>query len=217
MQGRVLITGGEGGLGAACAEEFRAAGWEVLAPGRWELDVSDSGSVDAYFQEHGAELDLLVCNAGLTRDHLLARMSEEDWDQVMQVNLKGAFLCAKAAARGMIKRRSGQIVFISSYSAFHPPAGQASYAAAKAGLSGLTKSLAQELGGRGVRVNLVVPGFMETKMTAPLGEEVKQAALAKHALGRWNQPQRVARFIHFLQTELPETSGQTFNLDSRIL
>lgn len=201
----------------ACAEEFRGAGWHVLPPGRIELDVADESAVEAYFKEQAGDLDLLVCNAGLTRDGLLARMSEENWDEALDVNLKGAFLCAKAAARGMMKRRGGQIVFISSFSAFHPPAGQANYAAAKAGLTGLTKSLAKELGSRGVRVNLIVPGFMDTKMTTSLGDEVKQAALAKHALGRLNEPERVARFIRFLHEELPHTSGQVFNLDSRIL
>lgn len=216
MQKRVLITGGEGGVGSACRERFEAAGWDVLAPGRAQLDVSCVDSINQFFAKAGY-IDLLLCNAGMTDDALLAKMSESRWDRAQEVNLKGAFRCARAVSKQMLKRRAGHVVFMSSYSAFHPPAGQANYAAAKAGLVGLAKSLASEWGGRGVRVNVVVPGFLETKMTQPVSAAATEAALAKHVLGQFNEPDRVAKFIHFLEEEMPYTSGQVFNLDSRVL
>lgn len=216
MKKRVLITGGEGGVGSACRELFTSAGWDVLAPGRAELDVSCADSVEQYFSEAG-EIDLLLCNAGVTDDCLLAKMSERQWDRALEVNLKGAFRCARAVSRQMLRRRSGQVIFVSSYSAFHPPAGQANYAAAKAGLVGLAKSLAAEWGSRGVRVNVVVPGFLETKMTESVADTAKEAALSKHVLGQFNEAEKVAKFVRFMEEEMPYTSGQVFNLDSRIL
>lgn len=216
MPKRVLITGGEGGVGRACRELFEAAGWEVLAPGRALLDVSCGVSISAFFTTAG-EIDLLLCNAGVTDDSLLVKMSEAQWDNALEVNLKGAFRCARAVSKNMLRRHAGHVVFVSSYSAFHPPAGQANYAAAKAGLVGLGKSLAAEWGVRGVRVNVVVPGFLETKMTQSVADTAREVALSKHVLGRFNQPQRVAKFIHFLEEEMPFTSGQVFNLDSRVL
>lgn len=213
---RVLITGGNGGLAVACREEFENLGWSVLAPGRDELDVSDSASVDAYVQGAG-EIDLLVCAAGSIDDGLLLKLGEFEWDKILGAHLSGAFRCARAVSRGMLKRRSGHVVFIGSYSGFHPPVGQAHYAAAKAGLLGLMQSLAKEWGGRGLRSNLVVPGFMETKMTAELSEGVRQSAMEKHALAEFNDPEKVAKFIAFLHREMLATSGQVFNLDSRIL
>ena len=203
-------------MGNACREIFHAAGWDVLSPGRAQLDVSSAESVDQYFSSVG-EVDLLVCNAGVTADSLLAKMSESQWDKALEVNLKGAFRCARAVSRQMLRRRSGQVIFVSSYSAFHPPAGQANYAAAKAGLVGMAKSLAAEWGSRGVRVNVVVPGFLETKMTASVADVAREAALSKHVLGRFNEPEKVAKFVHFLEEEMPFTSGQVFNLDSRLL
>ncbi len=116
----------------------------------------------------------------------------------------------------MAKRRSGHILFISSFSALHPPVGQANYSASKAALLGMMKSMAQELGRRNVRVNAVIPGFMETKMTAPLSDQIKQDVLNRHVLGRYNTPEAVAEFIVHLHQHMPHTSGQTFNLDSRI-
>lgn len=216
MTKRVLITGGGGGVGGACQALFEAAGWEVLAPGRSQLDVSLADSVESFFNQLG-EIDLLLCNAGVTDDSLLARMTEAQWDKALEVNLKGAFRCARAVSQKMLRRRAGHVVFVSSYSAFHPPAGQANYAAAKAGLIGLAKSLAAEWGGRGVRVNVVVPGFLETKMTQPVAAAAREAALAKHVLGEFNKPQQVAKFVHFLEEEMPFTSGHVFNLDSRVL
>lgn len=210
----MVITGGEGGLGRALADEFSGAGWWVEAPGRSLLDVTNSGQVDAYFR--GKQIDLLVCAAGIIRDRPLLKLGVEEWDEVMAVNLKGAVTCAKAACRSMIRQRSGHIVFISSYSALHPPAGQAAYAAAKAGLLGMTKSLARELGAFSVRVNAVLPGFMETRMTEKIGEIRRNQVLKEHLLETLNTPSCVGRFLRTLQEDLPHTSGQVFQLDSRV-
>ena len=213
---QALITGGAGDLAKVIQSSLEMAGVHVHSPGKEELDVSSPDSVKAYLSAAG-EIDLLVCNAGLTIDKPLARMTESDWTQVMDVNLKGAFLCTREVSRGMMKRRSGHIVFIASFSAVHPPAGQANYAAAKAALLGLMKSMAQELGPRNIRVNAILPGFLETKMTEELSKEVKQACLARHTLGRFNTPEMVGDFITFLHQQMAHTSGQVFNLDSRIV
>lgn len=211
---RVLITGGHGGLATAIREKFCAAGAEVLAPGREELDVCDSATVRDYFAEL-EPIDVLVNNAGITRDKLFARVSESDWDAVMQTNLRGAFLCSRAAARVMGERGGGHIVQIGSFSAHHPPLGQAAYAASKAGLEGLTRALAQEWGAKNIRVNCVLPGFLHTRMTDELSEVARSAALERHALGRFNTVEEAARFICFL-CSLEHVSGQTFQLDSRV-
>ena len=213
---RALITGGEGELAQAMAGALRVAGMEVDCPGRGEMDVSDEGSVDGYFS--GVEgVDLLVCNAGVTDDGLLLKMGEESWDGVMDTNLRGAFLCAKAAAKMMMKRRVGHIVFVSSYSAFHPPVGQANYGAAKAALKGLALSMAKELGGRNIRVNVIVPGFMETRMTGGVSEVTREGALESHALGGFNTVEAVGRFLRCLHLDMVHTSGQVFHLDSRVI
>lgn len=213
---KAIITGAEGGLGKALSASLRTAGVEVMAPGREELDVSGADQVRSYFAEVD-DIDLLVCNAGVTADKPLARMTEADWDRVMQVNLKGAFLCAREAAKAMMKRRVGHIVFVSSFSAIHPPAGQANYAASKAALVGMMKSMAQELGSRNVRVNAILPGFLETRMTEELSDAVKAASRDRHVLGRYNTPEAVGDFVAFMHQNMPHTSGQVFNLDSRIL
>jgi 3-oxoacyl-[acyl-carrier protein] reductase len=212
----LVVSGGAGVLATAIAERFAQDGWEVLRPGRTELDVSDAAAVAQWFRARPAP-DLLVCAAGLTGDRLLARMSCDDWDRVLEVNLHGAARCARAVARGMVRRRGGHIVLVSSHSAWHPPVGQAAYAAAKAGLLGLARSLARELGPAGVRVNLLVPGFLDTPMTRRLAEERVAEARAAHLLGRFNGTAEVADFLHFLHHRLPHTSGQTFHLDSRIV
>lgn len=213
---QALITGGAGDLAKVIQSSLELAGVRVLAPGRDELDVSNSESIKSCIAAAG-DVDLLVCGAGLTIDKPLARMTESDWTQVMDVNLKGAFLCAREVSRGMMKRRTGHVVFIASFSAVHPPSGQANYAAAKAALLGMMKSMAQELGPRNIRVNAILPGFLETKMTRDLPDNVKQASLSRHTLGRFNTPDAVARFVSCLHLQLPNTSGQVFNLDSRIL
>lgn len=210
----VVITGGAGDLAAALRAEFAAAGAEVHSPARSELDVRCAESVQAFFSRF-ERVDVLVNNAGVTGDALMARLDAEGWDAVLDTNLKGAFLCARAAARLMIRQRSGHIVQIGSYSAVNPPIGQTAYASSKAGLIGLTKSLAKELGGRNVRVNCVLPGFLETKMTAGLGEGPRAAALERHALGRFNTKEDAALFIRMLTT-LEHVSGQVFQLDSRV-
>jgi 3-oxoacyl-[acyl-carrier protein] reductase len=198
------------------AERFRRAGWHVDAPGRQALDVADPAAVDAWFAGHEPP-DLLVCAAGSAHDRLLARLGEADWDRAMADNLTGAARCARAALPQMAKRGAGHVVFVSSWSAMHPPAGQAAYAAAKAGLLGLMRSLAREVGPGGIRVNAVLPGFLETPMTCGLSTDRIDAVRRDHVLGRFNKTSQVAEFLYFLETELPHTSGQVFQLDSRIL
>ena len=213
---KAVVTGAKGGLGQAITTSLRGAEMEVLAPGKEQLDVTSSDCVKVFF-ESIEDTDLLVCNAGMTIDKTIARMSEQDWSRVLDVNLKGAFLCAREVSRGMAKRRSGHILFISSFSALHPSVGQANYSAAKSALLGMMKSMAQELGRRNVRVNAVIPGFMETKMTASLDDKIKGAIRDRHVLGRYNTPEAVAGFVTYLHQHLPHTSGQVFNLDSRVI
>ena len=215
-QQHILITGAKGGLGKILTEAFLQQNLHVTSPGHEELDVTSPESVKSAFQK-AEKIDLLICNAGLTIDKPLAKMTEQDWNQVMEVNLRGAFLCAREASRNMVKQRIGHIIFISSFSALSPSAGQANYAAAKAGLLGMMKSMAKELGPRNIRINAVIPGFMETAMTDQLSDKIKTAALNKHTLGRLNTPEAVAEFIICLHQKMPHTSGQVFNLDSRIL
>jgi len=210
----VIITGGAGGLATALSDAFRETGAEVVSPGRDELDVRSSADAHRYF-ERFERIDVLINNAAITGDKLFARLEEADWDAVLDTNLKGAFLCSRAAAKRMIKQRDGSIVQIGSYSALHPPIGQAAYAASKAGLIGLTKSLAKELGPRNIRVNCVLPGFLETRMTAALSAEARAAALDRHALGRFNTVEEAARFVQTL-CSLNHVSGQVFQLDSRV-
>lgn len=211
-----LITGGAGDLAMAVKTELERQGWQVHAPDRLELDVTDKASVERAFAPL-PQLDLLVHAAGITRDALMLKMSEEDFSQVLEVNLKGAFLCSQAALKIMLPQRRGQLVHIGSFSALDGPAGQANYAAAKAGLIGLTQSLAAEYGPRGIRANCVLPGFLDTKMTRHLLQDEAHARniLATHALGRLNTVQDAARFIAFLDS-LPHVSGQVFQLDSRL-
>jgi len=213
---QALVTGAEGGLGKILTSRLKDAGMEVLAPGRAQLDVTSADSVSSYIRA-AAEIDLLVCNAGLTIDKPLMKMTEADWSLVMDVNLKGAFRCAREVSRSMMKRRSGHIIFISSFSALQPPVGQANYAAAKSALLGLMKSMAKELGTRNIRVNTIIPGFLETKMTKDLSDEVISVSLKRHVLSRFNTIDSVADFVTFLHQTMPHTSGQVFNLDSRIL
>lgn len=209
----IVITGGSGGLGSAIAEEFRTAGHDVAAPSSHDLDVKDARAVSEWFRER--PVDLLVCCAGITRDAPLPRLTPGAWDDCWQVNFSGAVACVQAALPLMKKCSTGHIVFISSYSAYHPPAGQAAYASAKAALIGWMADHAAPLGAHGVRVNALFPGFLETKMTASVSEKRRAEVLASHALGRFNTPENAARFIRFLHEEMPHTSGQVFNLDSR--
>lgn len=210
----VLVTGAQGDLGNRIADRFRDAGCEVHAPGRDELDVADPVSVETYFADL-PPLDLLVANAGLSIDQLLARTTEADWDRQLQVNLHGAFRGARAALKPMLRRRRGHLVFLSSQAAIHPPAGQAAYAAAKAGLIGLAKSLAREVGPAGIRSNVILPGFLETRMTAAVSEKRREEVRRQHALGRFNTVDSAADFLVHLHLRMPHTSGQVFRLDSR--
>ncbi|MBB5038442.1 SDR family oxidoreductase [Prosthecobacter dejongeii] len=209
-----LITGGEGDLAKAMRTELEAQGWLVHVPSRMKMDVTDKSQVQAVM---GAlpRLDLLIHNAGFLRDASLLKMTESDFHEVLQVHLKGAFLTAQAALKIMVKQRHGHIVTIGSFSALSAPAGQANYAAAKAGLIALTQSLAAEYGPRNIRANCVLPGFLETKMSQPLLEKQRPQIKAAHALGRLNTPQEAARFIAFLHT-MENVSGQVFQLDSRV-
>ena len=147
------------------------------------------------------EIDVLVNNAGVTRDTLIARMSDEDWDTVIDTNLRSMFLTCRAVARKMMKRRSGSIVNLSSVVGLHGNPGQANYAASKAGIIGLTKALARELGSRGVRVNAVAPGYVETELTGVLPEEIRQAILANTPLARLGTPENVAAAVRFLSSD----------------
>ena len=227
----ILITGAAGGLGQALVEAFAAADWQVVAG--WHqtpisgqpanvfptpLDVTAAESVSAAFAETLARfgrLDALINNAGIARDALVVQMSDGDWQRVLDVNLKGAFLCAQAALRPMLKQRDGHILNISSFGGRVGRAGQANYAASKAGLIGLTQALAKEVGSRNVRVNAVLPGFLRTRLVGDLTEEQLAAHAASNALGRLNEFAEVARFVTFL-AGMRNVSGQVFQLDSRI-
>ena len=209
-----LITGGGGGLATALRQELVAAGWYVLAPLRSDLDVTSPEQVEHFFSRL-TRLDLLINNAGMRRDALLLHQSEADRDAVLDVCLRGAFLCSREAARLMAGQGGGHILNVGSNSGITGPAGQSAYAAAKAGLVALTKSLAEELGAQGVRVNCVLPGWLETKFTAGLADEVTRRALVAHVLGKFNTPRDAARFFVFLHS-MAAVSGQVFQLDSRI-
>lgn len=208
-----MVTGGTGGLGASIAEALRAPDWLVEAPGSAELDMRDPDAIRSYFGSR--QVDLLVCAAGVTRDSPLPRLSEEAWMETWAVNFRGAAECAKAVLPQMRKNGAGHIVLISSFSAIHPPVGQAAYAAAKAALLGLVADLAPACGADNIRVNAVLPGFLETRMTESVTERRRGEILDAHALGRFNTCQAASGFIRFLHHELPHTSGQVFQLDSR--
>jgi 3-oxoacyl-[acyl-carrier protein] reductase len=213
MTGRnVLVTGGNRGIGLSIAQALSDAGHQVVVTHRSgeppqglrgvRCDVTDSASVDAAFTEAeqllGGPVDVLVANAGITKDTLLMRMSDEEFDSVLDTNLAGAFRCARRAVKGMIRQRHGRIVFISSVVGLYGSPGQANYAASKAGLVGLARSISRELGGRGITANVVAPGFIETDMTAELPEDRKKAYQATIPAGRFAQPEEVAAAVRFL-------------------
>lgn len=210
----VLITGGEGALASALRDEFAAAGWTVQAPGRRAMDVTSAPAVQQYFTGLSG-LDLLVNCAGIVRDGLLLSQTEADRDAVLDVCLRGAFLCSREAVRIMQPCGTGHIVNIGSHSSFTGPAGQTAYAAAKAGLTALTKSLAAELGPSGIRVNAVLPGWFDSKITREAPAAARERALAANVLGKFGTPGDAARFVLFLHS-MSAVSGQVFCLDSRI-
>lgn len=207
----VLVTGGNRGIGRAIAERFLASGDKVASfdmggePPAGALgvtgNVTDSASVDAAFAEveaaHGP-IEVLVANAGITRDQLLMRMTDEEFDQVLDVNLAGAFKCVRRASTGMIRQRRGRIVLVASVIALYGGQGQVNYGASKAGLIGMARSITRELGGRGITANVVAPGFIDTAMTAALPTERQDAYKAAIPAGRFAQPDEVAGVVHFL-------------------
>ena len=227
MTGKVaLVTGAARGIGQAIAKKLASEGCDMAlcdlkaewlaetvglieAMGRkvkcFEVNVGNAEAVDAAVtgavKEFG-KIDILVNNAGITKDTLMIRMSEEDWDAVITVNLKGTFLFTKAVARPMMKQRSGAIVNVASIIGLIGNAGQCNYAASKAGVIALTKSAAKELASRNVRVNAVAPGFIETKMTEALPEEVRTKMLGAIPMGRFGQPEDVANVVLFLASDM---------------
>jgi len=210
---QVVITGGGGSLAAAIVHAMQTPRWSVAAPTRSELEVTNPESVNSYFKNQ--PIDFLICTAGVIADTPLARLSEESWDHIFAVNYQGAANCAAATLPIMRRQHSGHVIFVASHSALHPPKGQAAYATAKAALIGLTTSLARRCGRHNIRVNALLPGFLETRMTAAVKESRKSRVLEDHALGRLNEVAAVAKFIAFLHEHLPHTSGQVFQLDSR--
>jgi 3-oxoacyl-[acyl-carrier protein] reductase len=215
LEGKLaLVTGGSRGIGRAIALELGRAGAEVVVGYRTggdeaeavaaeiggravQADVSDAESAKALVESAG-DLDVLVNNAGLTRDGLLVRMSDEDWRTVLDTNLSSVFYTCRAAARPMMRKRAGSIVNVSSIVGVHGNWGQTNYAASKAGIIGFTKSLARELGSRNVRANVVAPGYVKTQLTDVLPDEATEAMLANTPLGRLGDPEDVAGAVRFL-------------------
>jgi 3-oxoacyl-[acyl-carrier protein] reductase len=207
----VLVTGGSRGIGQGIAERLVKAGHRVAATYRSgevppgvlgvQCDVTDPDQVDMAFSQVESALgnvEVLVANAGITRDALLMRMSDEDWDQVIATNLTGAFRVARRAARPMIRVRFGRIIFMSSVVGQMGSAGQVNYAAAKSGLLGMARSLARELGSRGVTTNVVAPGFIETDMTAELSDDLVKKYAEQIPLGRFGSVDDIAGTVEFL-------------------
>jgi 3-oxoacyl-[acyl-carrier protein] reductase len=234
-----LVTGGSRGIGRAIAERLGADGHRVAVNYRSrrdaadeavaavvagggeavavEGDVGDAAAVATMFgavEEAFGPIEILVNNAGITADDLLLRMKPEDWDAVIRTNLSSAFLTTKAALRGMLKARWGRIISIASVAGIAGNPGQANYAAAKAGLIGFTKSVAKEVGSRGITVNAVAPGFIETDMTDALGGEVRDAVLPSIAVGRFGTPVEIASAVGYLASdEASYVTGQVLVVD----
>ncbi len=214
MSRSVLVTGGNRGIGRAIAEAFLAQGDAVAVTTRSgdapegafgvPCELTDPTSVDDAFkavEEHQGPVEILVANAGITRDTLLLRMSEDDWDAVIQTNLTGAFRLAKRATKGMLRQRRGRIIFVSSVVALLGSPGQVNYAASKAGLVGMARSLARELGSRSITANVVAPGYVETDMTSGLPEEQKAAYQQQIPLQRFASPAEVASTVTWLASD----------------
>lgn len=240
LNGKIaVVTGSSKGIGAAIALSLAKAGADVavnynrdqagadeivrqiMEMGRkakaYKADVSIAAEVeqltDAVIADFG-RIDILVNNAGITRDTLLVRMKEEDWDQVLDTNLKSMFLCTKAVGKLMMKQRSGKIINITSVIGLIGNPGQANYAAAKAGVIGFTQTVAKELGSRGINVNAIAPGFIVSHMTEQLSEELKTKMLSSIPLGRFGKPEDVADLALFLASDQSDyITGQVFNVD----
>ncbi len=240
LQGKIaLVTGGSRGIGRATAlalagygadvavnysgsrekavqvvEEIKRLGCRAIAV---QADVSKQEDCVRMFQEISEALgtvDILVNNAGITRDNLAVRMSEEEFDRVIETNLKGAFFCMKLAGKTMMRKRYGRIISLSSISGVRGNAGQMNYCAAKAGIIGMTKCLARELASRGVTVNAVAPGYIDTDMTAALPDKVKEAVLAQIPLGRMGRPEDIAEAVAFLASDRAAyITGQVIQVD----
>jgi len=233
-----IVTGAARGIGLHIARELLDLGMTVVAVDLQEqlleqlpealgnpgdkllcrkMDVTDSKGFTALIDEVAdkfGRLDVLVNNAGITRDGLLMRMDDADWDLVMNVNLKSAFIGTRAAAKHMVRQRRGSIINMSSYSGLEGNRGQANYAASKAGLLGLTKTTAKELAGKNVRCNAVAPGFIQTEMTDVLPQQAKDMALAQIPLKRFGKPQDVAKAVAFLASEASSyITGQVISVD----
>jgi 3-oxoacyl-[acyl-carrier protein] reductase len=207
----VLVTGGNRGIGLAVARAFQAAGDDVAVTYRSgeppeglfgvRCDVTSTDDVDAAFatvEEHQGPVEILVANAGITRDTLVLRMSDDDFNDVIDANLTGTFRAARRAAKGMLRLKRGRIIMVSSVVGMTGSAGQVNYAASKAGMVGLARSLARELGSRGITVNVVAPGFVATDMTAELSDDRRAAIVAQVPLARYAEASEVADVITFL-------------------
>lgn len=214
MSRSVLVTGGNRGIGLAIARAFADGGDAVTITHRTGeppaglagviCDVADAESVDAAFtavEERQGPVEVLVANAGITRDTLLLRMTEDEFNSVIDTNLTGAFRVAKRAARGMLRARRGRIVLVGSVVGLFGSPGQVNYAASKAGLIGMARSIARELGSRGITTNVVAPGFVESDMTAELGDERKAEILAGIPLGRYATADEVARVVRWVASD----------------
>jgi 3-oxoacyl-[acyl-carrier protein] reductase len=240
LEGKVaVVTGASRGIGRAIAEVLAQRGADVVCGDKLEeqahataaaiaattgrrtsgcrVDVADSKSAQEFMDcvlANFGRVDILVNNAGITRDNLIMRISEEDWNTVIDVNLKGAFNCCKAVVRTMMKQRYGRIVNISSVAGLAGNAGQTNYAASKAGLIGFSKSLAKEVGSRNITVNVVAPGFVLTALTQDLAQELKEAALKLTPLGRWAKPEEIAYAVAFFASdEAAFVTGQVLSVD----
>jgi 3-oxoacyl-[acyl-carrier protein] reductase len=239
MNGVALVTGASRGIGAAIARSLADAGYgvavnyarsadlaeeiaaEIVASGGAALavqaDVSDADVVTAMFATVTAELGpvtVLVNNAGITDDGLLLRMGADQWDRVLSTNLRSVYLCTKAALKPMLRARAGRIISVSSISGIAGNPGQSNYAASKAGVIGFTKSIAKEVGSRGITVNAVAPGFIATDMTDALGEAVTEGVTQQISLGRFGQPEEVASVVRYLASEdASYITGQTIVVD----
>lgn len=241
LNGKIaLVTGASRGIGAAIADTLAAAGAKVIGTATSEsgaaaiserlaqwggegrvLNSAEPETIEsliADIEKAFGKLDILVNNAGITRDNLLMRMKEEEWDDIMQVNLKSVFHASKAVLRGMMKQRSGRIINITSVVGVMGNAGQTNYAAAKAGLIGFSKSMAREVGSRGITVNCVAPGFIDTDMTRALPEETRQTFTAQTALGRFGDAQDIADAVLFLASDQAKyITGQTLHVNGGML